>query len=59
MHPPALDPGLPARQPCEAHDCRLAYCDRSRAGRRRRCTMAVCGSGAKTRTRRARRSSAE
>ncbi|GAA2455623.1 CGNR zinc finger domain-containing protein [Streptomyces macrosporus] len=42
---------------CEAHDCRWAYYDRSPAGRRRWCTMAVCGSRAKMRTYRARRSS--
>ncbi len=41
---------------CEAHDCRWAYYDRSPAGRRRWCTMAVCGSRAKMRTYRARRS---
>ncbi|MFD1832597.1 MULTISPECIES: CGNR zinc finger domain-containing protein [Streptomyces] len=42
---------------CEAHDCRWAYYDRSPAGRRRWCTMAVCGSRAKMRTYRARRAS--
>ncbi|WP_410538312.1 CGNR zinc finger domain-containing protein [Streptomyces sp. KL2] len=44
---------------CEAHDCRWAYYDRSPAGRRRWCTMAVCGSRAKMRTYRARRSSGD
>lgn len=42
---------------CEAHDCRWAYYDRSPAGRRRWCAMAVCGSRAKMRTYRARRTS--
>lgn len=41
---------------CEAHDCRWVYYDRSPAGRSRWCSMAVCGSRAKMRTYRARRS---
>ncbi|MFJ6012611.1 CGNR zinc finger domain-containing protein [Streptomyces sp. NPDC092952] len=40
---------------CEADDCRWAYYDRSPAGRRRWCSMAVCGSRAKMRTYRAKR----
>ncbi|MFD7231408.1 CGNR zinc finger domain-containing protein [Streptomyces sp. NPDC059881] len=40
---------------CEAEDCRWAYYDRSPAGRSRWCTMAVCGSRAKMRAYRARR----
>nr|WP_206313890.1 CGNR zinc finger domain-containing protein [Streptomyces coryli] len=39
---------------CEADDCRWAYYDRSPAGRRRWCTMAVCGSRAKMRAYRTR-----
>ncbi|WP_233221561.1 CGNR zinc finger domain-containing protein [Streptomyces carminius] len=42
---------------CEAGDCHWAYYDRSPAARRRWCDMAVCGSRAKMRTYRARRSS--
>ncbi|MTE19320.1 hypothetical protein F0L17_09310 [Streptomyces sp. TRM43335] len=42
---------------CEAPDCRWAYYDRSPAGRRRWCDMAVCGSRAKMRAYRARRTS--
>ncbi|MEE1938577.1 CGNR zinc finger domain-containing protein [Streptomyces sp. TRM 70361] len=41
---------------CEAGDCHWAYYDRSPAGRRRWCDMAVCGSRAKMRAYRARRS---
>ncbi len=40
---------------CEAEDCQWAYYDRSPAGRRRWCSMQVCGSRAKMRTYRARR----
>lgn len=40
---------------CEAHDCRWAYYDRSPAGRRRWCSMRVCGSRSKMRTYRSRR----
>ncbi|MBB0243077.1 hypothetical protein FNQ90_02865 [Streptomyces alkaliphilus] len=40
---------------CEATDCRWAYYDRSPAGRRRWCSMRVCGSRAKMRAYRARR----
>jgi predicted RNA-binding Zn ribbon-like protein len=40
---------------CEARDCVWAFYDRSPAGRRRWCDMAVCGSRAKMRTYRARR----
>ncbi|MFC8536859.1 CGNR zinc finger domain-containing protein [Streptomyces sp. NPDC057249] len=40
---------------CEAADCRWAYYDRSPAGRRRWCSMSVCGARAKMRTYRARR----
>ncbi len=40
---------------CEAHDCRWVFYDKSPAGRSRWCTMAVCGSRAKMRTYRARR----
>lgn len=40
---------------CEAEDCRWAYYDRSPAGRRRWCSMSVCGARAKMRTYRARR----
>jgi predicted RNA-binding Zn ribbon-like protein len=53
----AADGTWPRLKVCEAHDCRWAYYDRSPAGRRRWCTMAVCGSRAKMRTYRARRSS--
>ncbi|UGY91768.1 CGNR zinc finger domain-containing protein [Streptomyces gobiensis] len=38
---------------CEAHDCQWAYYDRSPAGRRRWCSMQVCGSRAKMRAYRA------
>ncbi|MFI1397300.1 CGNR zinc finger domain-containing protein [Streptomyces sp. NPDC020681] len=38
---------------CEAEDCRWAYYDRSPAGRRRWCSMSVCGARAKMRTYRA------
>lgn len=41
---------------CEAEDCQWAYYDRSPAGRRRWCSMSVCGARAKMRTYRARRS---
>ncbi|MFE3151331.1 CGNR zinc finger domain-containing protein [Streptomyces sp. NPDC059218] len=40
---------------CEAEDCRWAYYDRSPAGRRRWCSMSVCGARAKMRTYRAKR----
>ncbi|ROQ80521.1 CGNR zinc finger domain-containing protein [Streptomyces sp. NBC_01260] len=40
---------------CEAADCREAYYDRSPAGRRRWCSMSVCGARAKMRTYRAKR----
>lgn len=40
---------------CEAQDCQWAYYDRSPAGRRRWCSMSVCGARAKMRTYRARR----
>ncbi|MGW1226414.1 CGNR zinc finger domain-containing protein [Streptomyces sp. NPDC001515] len=40
---------------CEAADCRWAYYDRSPAGRRRWCSMSVCGARAKMRAYRARR----
>lgn len=40
---------------CAAHDCRWVFYDRSPAGRGRWCTMAVCGSRAKMRAYRARR----
>ncbi|GFH37340.1 CGNR zinc finger domain-containing protein [Streptomyces pacificus] len=40
---------------CEAEDCLWAYYDRSPGGRRRWCSMAVCGSRAKMRAYRARR----
>ncbi|MET9593748.1 CGNR zinc finger domain-containing protein [Streptomyces sp. NPDC006516] len=40
---------------CEAEDCRWAYYDRSPAGRRRWCSMSVCGARAKMRAYRARR----
>ncbi|WP_326697867.1 CGNR zinc finger domain-containing protein [Streptomyces sp. NBC_01754] len=40
---------------CEAQDCRWAYYDRSPAGRRRWCSMSVCGARAKMRTYRAKR----
>ncbi|MFJ4914330.1 CGNR zinc finger domain-containing protein [Streptomyces sp. NPDC088726] len=39
---------------CEAADCRWAYYDRSPAGRRRWCSMSVCGARAKMRAYRAR-----
>ncbi|MFF9073634.1 CGNR zinc finger domain-containing protein [Streptomyces sp. NPDC014735] len=39
---------------CEADDCRWAYYDRSPAGRRRWCSMSVCGARAKMRAYRAR-----
>lgn len=38
---------------CEAPDCHWAYYDRSPAGRRRWCSMSVCGSRAKMRRYRA------
>ncbi|MEI7032477.1 CGNR zinc finger domain-containing protein [Streptomyces pratensis] len=41
---------------CEAADCQWAYYDRSPAGRRRWCSMSVCGARAKMRTYRAKRS---
>jgi len=40
---------------CEAEDCLWVYYDRSPAGRRRWCSMSVCGARAKMRTYRARR----
>ncbi|MGW1978933.1 CGNR zinc finger domain-containing protein [Streptomyces sp. NPDC001889] len=40
---------------CESDTCRWVYWDRSPAGRRRWCSMSVCGSRAKMRTYRARR----
>ncbi|NBM19073.1 CGNR zinc finger domain-containing protein [Streptomyces sp. GC420] len=40
---------------CESETCRWAYYDRSPAGRSRWCTMSVCGSRAKMRAYRARR----
>ncbi|MFE7357997.1 CGNR zinc finger domain-containing protein [Streptomyces sp. NPDC057543] len=40
---------------CEADDCQWAYYDRSPAGRRRWCSMSVCGARAKMRTYRAKR----
>jgi predicted RNA-binding Zn ribbon-like protein len=40
---------------CRAHDCLWAYYDRSPAGRRRWCSMQVCGSRSKMREYRARR----
>lgn len=40
---------------CEAEDCHWVYYDRSPAGRRRWCSMSVCGARAKMRTYRARR----
>ncbi|MCA1222679.1 CGNR zinc finger domain-containing protein [Streptomyces sp. 8L] len=40
---------------CEAETCRWAYYDRSPAGRRRWCSMSVCGARNKMRTYRARR----
>ncbi|MEV7405978.1 CGNR zinc finger domain-containing protein [Streptomyces sp. NPDC091267] len=40
---------------CEAADCQEAYYDRSPAGRRRWCSMSVCGARAKMRAYRARR----
>lgn len=39
---------------CEAHDCLWVYYDRSPAGRRRWCSMRVCGSRAKMRNYRSR-----
>ncbi|TQK44971.1 putative RNA-binding Zn ribbon-like protein [Streptomyces sp. SLBN-118] len=39
---------------CEAEDCRWVYYDRSPGGRRRWCSMSVCGARAKMRTYRAR-----
>lgn len=44
---------------CHAADCAWAYYDRSPAGRRRWCSMSVCGSRAKMRSYRDRRRSAE
>ncbi|MBY8876906.1 CGNR zinc finger domain-containing protein [Actinacidiphila acidipaludis] len=43
---------------CAADTCRWVYYDRSPAGRSRWCTMAICGSRAKMRTYRRRRSTA-
>ncbi len=43
---------------CEAEDCQWAYYDRSPSGRRRWCSMSVCGARAKMRTYRARRTTA-
>ncbi|GAA1923892.1 CGNR zinc finger domain-containing protein [Streptomyces sodiiphilus] len=40
---------------CPAEDCQWAYYDRSPAGRRRWCSMQVCGSRAKMRAYRAKR----
>ncbi|MFD0338074.1 CGNR zinc finger domain-containing protein [Streptomyces sp. NPDC127117] len=40
---------------CEAEGCRWVYYDRSPAGRRRWCSMSVCGARAKMRTYRAKR----
>ncbi|WP_345743553.1 CGNR zinc finger domain-containing protein [Streptomyces sp. ODS28] len=44
---------------CEAHDCLWAFYDRSPAGRRRWCDMAVCGSRAKMRAYRNRANKAD
>ncbi|MEV0094686.1 CGNR zinc finger domain-containing protein [Streptomyces sp. NPDC050738] len=53
----AADGSWPRLKACEAEDCHWAYYDRSPAGRSRWCTMSVCGSRAKMRAYRARRSS--
>lgn len=44
---------------CEARDCLWAFYDRSPAGRRRWCTMSVCGSRAKMRAYRAKKARTE
>ncbi|WP_406000457.1 CGNR zinc finger domain-containing protein [Streptomyces sp. NBC_00829] len=54
----AADGTWPRLKACEAEDCRWAYYDRSPAGRRRWCSMSVCGARAKMRTYRARRAPA-
>ncbi|MEU8530754.1 MULTISPECIES: CGNR zinc finger domain-containing protein [Streptomyces] len=44
----------PRLKACEAADCHWAYVDRSPGGRRRWCSMSVCGARAKMRTYRTR-----
>ncbi|HEY9369487.1 CGNR zinc finger domain-containing protein [Streptomyces sp.] len=44
----------PRLKACEAADCHWAYTDRSPAGRRRWCSMSVCGARAKMRAYRSR-----
>ncbi|MEE1738881.1 CGNR zinc finger domain-containing protein [Streptomyces sp. BE147] len=51
----AADGTWPRLKACEAENCRWVYYDRSPAGRRRWCSMSVCGARAKMRTYRARR----
>ncbi|MFI8436768.1 CGNR zinc finger domain-containing protein [Streptomyces sp. NPDC079020] len=51
----AADGTWPRLKACEAESCRWAYYDRSPAGRRRWCSMSVCGARAKMRAYRARR----
>jgi predicted RNA-binding Zn ribbon-like protein len=48
----AGDPGLARR--CEGRDCTLWFYDRTKAGRRRWCSMATCGNREKNRNHRAR-----
>lgn len=48
----------PRLKACEAGTCRWVYYDRSPGGRRRWCSMAVCGARAKMRSYRARRAGA-
>ncbi|MEU7489370.1 CGNR zinc finger domain-containing protein [Streptomyces sp. NPDC042319] len=51
----AADGTWPRLKACEDHDCLWVFYDRSPAGRGRWCSMALCGSRAKMRSYRARR----
>ncbi|MFI5930831.1 CGNR zinc finger domain-containing protein [Actinoplanes sp. NPDC051494] len=52
----AADGTWPRLKACAAHGCRWVYYDHSPAGRSRWCTMSICGSRAKMRAYRDRRS---
>ncbi|WP_329457552.1 CGNR zinc finger domain-containing protein [Streptomyces sp. NBC_01497] len=51
----SLDGSWQRLKACEAETCQWAYYDRSPAGRRRWCSMSVCGARSKMRAYRARR----
>jgi len=48
-------PGLERVRACEAHDCTLVFEDTTRSGRRRWCSMALCGNRMKVAAFRSRR----